>query len=274
MGLEAANYIEELNVDNPTFQDFLTEGDDHLRGIKRALKQTFPGMGGRLWRKRAVSVSGPLTLSDNGSLVIAGGTLTLTPADAAVLGNGWMVMVKATAGNVTIDPGQNINGAASQVVPTGYTAILMSDGGEFFSMLVYQDVPVAVQAFAAGTKIVFPQTAAPTGWTKVVSGTHNDAVLRFTTGDASTGGADAFTATFGAGKTTAGHALTIGQMPAHAFDYTRKGPTVGGTTAGGDADSVGNQVSQTNTLGSNQTHTHPMNSFNIKYVDAIVASKD
>lgn len=274
MGLEAANFLEELNVDNPTFQDFLTEGDDHIRGIKRALKQTFPGMGGRLWRKRAVSVSGPLTLSDNGSLVIAGGTLTLTPADASVLGNGWMVMVKATAGNVTIDPGQNINGAASQVVPTGYTAILMCDGGEFFSMLVYQDVPVAVQAFPTTTRMFFQQSAAPTGWTKIVSGTHNDAAMRMTTGTVGTGGADNFTAHYGVGKTTAGHTLTMSQIPPHAFDYIRKGPTIGGTLAGGDPNSVGDQTVQTNTLGGGASHSHSLNDFNIKYIDAITASKD
>jgi len=49
-------------------------------------------------------------------------------------------------------------------------------------------------AFAAGTPMLFGQTAAPTGWTK--SATHNNKALRLVTGTASSGGTTAFTSVF------------------------------------------------------------------------------
>ena len=78
--------------------------------------------------------------------------------------------------------------------------------------------------FASGTKMLFQQTAAPTGWTKDTS--HNDKALRITSGTVSTGGSVAFETAFAsqsvAGSisnsvsgSTASHTLTIAQMPAH-----------------------------------------------------------
>ena len=43
----------------------------------------------------------------------------------------------------------------------------------------------------SGTKMIFNQTAAPTGWTKV-TGSGNDTALRVTTGTVGTGGSVAF----------------------------------------------------------------------------------
>jgi hypothetical protein len=48
--------------------------------------------------------------------------------------------------------------------------------------------------FAAGTALLFQQTAAPTGWTKVTS--YNDYALRIVSGTASTGGSVAFSSAF------------------------------------------------------------------------------
>jgi hypothetical protein len=52
-----------------------------------------------------------------------------------------------------------------------------------------------VQAFASGTKMLFVQTAAPTGWTKDTTNNNNSAI-RIVTGAASTGGTVAFTTAF------------------------------------------------------------------------------
>ena len=82
-----------------------------------------------------------------------------------------------------------------------------------------------------GTRVVFQQTAAPTGWTKETNSTYNDAALRFNTGTVTTGGAEGFTTHFGTSKTTAtdgssttgstapgatdSHALGLSDMPSH-----------------------------------------------------------
>jgi len=44
MGIETFNYIDSLNTANPTSTDNVSEGDDHIRGIKTTLKNTFPNV--------------------------------------------------------------------------------------------------------------------------------------------------------------------------------------------------------------------------------------
>ena len=44
MGLENPNFINDLVVTNPTSSDKRRFGDDHLRAIKKAIKNTFPNI--------------------------------------------------------------------------------------------------------------------------------------------------------------------------------------------------------------------------------------
>jgi len=75
-----------------------------------------------------------------------------------------------------------------------------------------------------GTKMLFQQTAAPTGWTKDT--THDNKALRVVSGSASSGGTVAFTTAF-ASKAVSGTVgsttLTTAQIPAHEHDV--QGPT-------------------------------------------------
>ena len=116
-------------------------------------------------------------------------------------------------------------------------------------------------AFPSGTRMLFQQTSAPTGWTKVTSGVNNHA-LRVVSGTAGSGGNAAFTTVFAnrgitanAGNTTAtgnvstgnsspggnisianastggtvnSHTLTIAELPSHNH-------TLGGGSASGNA---------------------------------------
>lgn len=69
----------------------------------------------------------------------------------------------------------------------------------------------------SGTKMLFQQTAAPTGWTKDT--THNNKALRVVSGTASSGGSVAFTTAFATSRTVSGsvanHTLTTSQIPSH-----------------------------------------------------------
>jgi hypothetical protein len=71
-------------------------------------------------------------------------------------------------------------------------------------------------AFPTGTKMMFVQTAAPTGWTKDT--THDNKALRVVNGTAGTGGTVAFTTAF-ASKAVSGTVgnttLTTSQIPPH-----------------------------------------------------------
>ena len=46
MGLEAANFIDGLDQTWPLGLDPVNKGDDHIRLVKKILKDTFPGVGG------------------------------------------------------------------------------------------------------------------------------------------------------------------------------------------------------------------------------------
>lgn len=77
---------------------------------------------------------------------------------------------------------------------------------------------------ASGTKMLFQQSAAPTGWTKDT--THNDKTIRVVTGTASSGGSSAFSTAFASitpagtisnsvSGSTGSTALSISQIPSH-----------------------------------------------------------
>ena len=70
----------------------------------------------------------------------------------------------------------------------------------------------------SGTRMLFQQTAAPVGWTKIT--TSDNTALRVTNGSVQTGGVLDFTAAFAASIATSGtvanHTLTVSQMPTHA----------------------------------------------------------
>lgn len=76
---------------------------------------------------------------------------------------------------------------------------------------------------ASGTKMLFQQSTAPTGWTKDTTN-YNDHTIRVVTGTASSGGTNALstldatasgTINSSISGSTAGHAIQISQMPAH-----------------------------------------------------------
>jgi len=46
MALETFEYIDDLNTSNPVATDVKSEGDDHIRGIKTTLQNTFKGVTG------------------------------------------------------------------------------------------------------------------------------------------------------------------------------------------------------------------------------------
>lgn len=130
----------------------------------------------------------------------------------------------------------------------------------------------AVAGIASGTLQLFQQTAAPTGWTKQV--THNDKALRLVTGSVSTGGASAFTAVFGSGKSTANHTLSTSQIPAHTHTspWVTGGPVEDG---GGSAASIPQAGTgpASGSAGGGGGHSHTL-TMDLQYVDLIIASKD
>jgi hypothetical protein len=163
-----------------------------------------------------------------------------------------------------------------------------------------------IEPFVAGTKMLFQQTAAPTGWTK--DSTHDNKALRVVTGTASSGGSNTFSGVFNTAVpvsgtsnnstvtitgSTAGHTLSLSEIPSHRH-------LEGGHVEFGTGDSVSAGVRNTGNdggarryytdyqggggshshsagtlAGSNHSHTYTSDlNLNVQYVDLIIATKD
>jgi hypothetical protein len=132
--------------------------------------------------------------------------------------------------------------------------------------------------------LIFRQTAAPTGWTKVLTG--NDSALRVVTGTASTGGSVAFTTAFaskavtGTNAASGAYTLATADIPAHSHVYK------GGTSSAGSSFPFMHQSDQplspsTLNTGGGGSHSHSAAAFTgtainlaVTYIDVIVATKD
>lgn len=125
-------------------------------------------------------------------------------------------------------------------------------------------------SFVAGTVMLFNQTAAPTGWTKLL--VDNDKALRLTTGTVGVGGTVAFETAFAPGSgTTGSHTLTIPEIPSHSHSYL--GVVAGGPTSGGGG--FFGLIVETGVTGGGGGHTHPITqNLDVQFVDVILASKD
>ncbi len=109
--------------------------------------------------------------------------------------------------------------------------------------------------FPTGTKMLFQQTSAPTGWTKVT--THNNKALRVVSGTAGSGGSNAFTNTLASRGINAnsGNATQGGNVSVSVANATQGGNVSIGNTAQGGNVSIGN----TSTGGNVNSHTLSVN---------------
>ena len=221
-----------------------------------------------------------LTLSGTTFSVGAGTGITVNSDSVQITNNG----VGATQLNVSG------NGSSGQ--------FLSSDGDGSFSWTTV-NIPEVPEAFPAGTKMLFQQSAAPTGWTKSTS--HDNKALRIVSGNASSGGSTAFTSVF-ASRTPSGTfsgslsggsvsptTLTTSQMPSHNHGVQLSNDDEESANKGFN-DDRGNrfvQYKNTSNTGGSGSHTHSIAGgsvsgsvsmdamdFDVQYVDVIIATKN
>jgi hypothetical protein len=114
-----SKFITALVPGNPTSADDRREGDDHIRGIKNVLRNTFPGLAGAV----------DLTNAAGGQfLPLTGGTLTggltITTTSGGVLetrGTTPMVRFSSAAG-----------AARAEIMDMGTGSVRINAGGKFF----------------------------------------------------------------------------------------------------------------------------------------------
>jgi hypothetical protein len=144
--------------------------------------------------------------------------------------------------------------------------------------------------FPTGTKMVFFQAAAPTGWTQDV--TNTDAALRVVaTAGGGTGGTHGVSSPPSTAHTHTGPSHTHGgqtgetelaesQIPSHTHTYTYTAPGGGGYSAASSTGSAGSGGTHSHTgggttaSGTGLTSSTTPTAFAPKYIDVIVCSKN
>ena len=197
-------------------------------------------------------------------------------------------------------------GTIDGITPTGLSApssgqdaarkIYIDDAID--TLTAYVDTQDGLLGAESGTRMVFQQTAAPTGWTK--DATHNDKALRIVSGTASSGGTSPFSTVFG--KTaTDGRSITQANLPSvtlttnisagqgshsHTLTGANFGTNNGSGAQSGSSFNAANGIlgisyaaatlpAMTGTTalgGSGTAHTHPIE-LRVQYVDCIVCEK-
>jgi hypothetical protein len=227
---------------------------------------------GGLVSKTLSNVNVTLTTDENRNLILRlSGVLTGAVQIITTL-RGMMIVENLTTGAFAVtfsngfgSPATLAQGVRSLVIADTANGprVAASDGSEF----------------ASGTRMVFNQTNAPTGWTK--DATRNNYALRLVSGAVGSGGSVDFTTAFasqGVAGTIGGTALTVGQLPAHTHGFTAALNNISGPTGSGASRPNTVQAGATDSTGSGETHTHsftgtPIN-LAVRYADIIIAQKD
>ena len=89
MTVESVTFISDLDVSNPSGGDSISQGDDHLRNIKKSLKETFPN----------ITEQVTATAEDLNKM-----------SGFAATGNGVFASVKYNGATATVMYGHNISG--------------------------------------------------------------------------------------------------------------------------------------------------------------------
>ena len=229
---------------------------------------------------------GTMSEQNDGSVNISGGVIT----GLSNLGTSSLTATAATIGGGDL----NITGLVKLNGTQGTTGQYL--GSNAGSDPTWQTIPAASVVIPAGTRMLFQQTAAPTGWVKETSS--NNVALRVVSGTVGTGGTVAFTTAFqpftvsisgntgnkAAGGTVANHTLSTARIPSHTHAYVRPNAGAGGGKGAGASSGNANSGA----AGGSQAHNHGFtgadhnHSFSgssaavnvdVQYVDVIIATK-
>lgn len=223
-----------------------------------------------------IDVSGGTTgLTFSGSPVTSSGTVTM---------GGTLALTNGGTG-ATTKAGAQANLLPAQTAPDA-GQFLKTDGA---GVLSWGNPGV----FPAGTRMTFQQSAAPTGWVKDTA--YNNYAMRIVNGSVGTGGTVGFTTAFASGLSSAGHSLTISEMATHNHAVNDLGhrhnlpfpvirnmfsmlggdgttPILTGDSAIAGVDSSVTGITIQNN-GAGTAHSHSLPSFDVQYVDFIIATK-
>ena len=235
--------------------------------------------------------TGANTAADARTNLGLGALATADNVNAATQVTGVLPIVNGgTGGNTAADARSNLGAQETLVSGTNIKTV----NGE--SLLGSGDLSTG--QIPSGTKMLFIQSSAPTGWVKDT--THDNKALRIVSGAAGSGGSVGFTSAFAsqtvsgttgataAGGTVGGTALTVNQIPSHTHNSQYDDRTPSGVDYSGSNEIAGvgtTRTYPTTATGGGQAHDHSFtgsahshsysSSLNlaVQYVDAIIATK-
>ena len=190
-------------------------------------------------------------------------------------------IMSSNGGSVTVEaPASGTSGGSdfTLVLPTGRGSanqVLKVDNS---GKLRFEAESGGDPPFASGTRMVFHNASAPTGWTKDT--TARNTALRCVGGAnaaALTSGGDTdFSTVFGSSVSTNAHTLTESEIPSHTHPVSNLNTNVTlGSGCGRSCISqpIGNTSGNTSSTGGGQGHSHTM-AMNIKFMDIIICQAD
>ena len=140
----------------------------------------------------------------------------------------------------------------------------------------YVDDQVAgTQSFTSGTKMIFFQASAPTGWTMIT--TYNDRVLRVVDGSTGYVGGNVSGSWTISGITTNNHTLTIDEIPSHTHTYSATIEYIKADAGGLSFLYYVSAAGTTGSTGGNMGHNHGVTAdgtWRPACINVIVCSKD
>ena len=219
-------------------------------------------------------------------------------ADTVAISTGGTLRVSIDSSGNLITTGSIELGHASDTTISRVSAGVIAVEGQTLATQTYVTNSLS-STIPSGTRMLFQQTAAPTGWTKDT--TINNRALRVVSGSVGSGGSFDFDVAFAnrsfSGSTSSetvtgtvgSTVLDITQIPDHTHNYSRA--TAGTTaTASGTGTTFLRTLTSTSTATSSQGgglgHTHTFSGGShahtfsgaidmaVKYIDLIIASKD
>ncbi len=142
---------------------------------------------------------------------------------------------------------------------------------------------ISEQGFESGTTMVFAQTSAPIGWTKIT--THNDKALRIVSGTVSSGGSINFSTAFSIQPVVGTNSTSVVTgavtMPFDNYEHTSSAVVPSGVIVTGNGSSlpghpmsVDRSLSIANATAAAQTFTGTSIDMTVKYADVIFASRN
>lgn len=155
-------------------------------------------------------------------------------------------------------------------VTAQYVKFVVTTHGATGTRLNEVQINVVSQSIPSGTKMLFYQASAPTGWTQDTS--QNDKVIRVVSGE---GGGSGGSWTI-SGVTVDAHTLITAEIPSHTHGY-RYFTSSPYTTSGGTYIASNYSTQQTGATGGGGGHNHGLSAdgnWRPAYIDVIIATKD